>query len=710
MRILSITLAFALIGAGVPQDRQLPTFRTGIDLVQVDVVVVDKNGNPVTGLKDADFALMDRRKPQLIATFDEITHRRSDPITKIDPPPGVMLDVASNQTAQSERLVILVIDDLHIWKERTEKAKAIARKVLTDLGTRSSMAVLFTSQEHSTQVTTDQSRLRAAVDTLKGRQSWRRPHQARDTQTGARIDAGDSAESALAKIQNSQDTKVQDFFDNLTQYKTLRDAARLLGQADSRRKAFVLVSEGVGKDLTGLFGAMAPPGEALAGGTAYASGDIAALASHGSNPYHDEALIEMMEALRRANVATYAIDPRGKVDSADLIRECFPAPAPAPPPSTADDPCSNDMAEWHSVVRLSQHGLEIASAASGGFAVTNTDDFTSGIMRIVEDLDHYYLLGFYPAETKGKGYRPLDVRVAGHPDWTLRFRRGYMAGSAPAAPKKGDPMLALSSGLLPKTDLPLRLGAVVLPGADKSRVVLALEVSASRRLLESADGKFRDRLKYEVLVVDQKKSRVRSVMGLEGELTLSRSGRADNPPDRLDYQVGETIELAPGRYELRVSAVSTKLGQGGSVYLSLEVPDLREAPLAVGGLAIGRAGGTPIPVAPPSSSAARGGVRINMPALPFAPWLDRAFAPSDDLRVYFEGLAVRPHGLTAAIEVLDEAGKVVRSPSPSFFAGERVRVQGVVSLAGLPPGAYVLRGTLADGVHSTSTRTAFSVR
>ena len=34
-------------------------------------------------------------------------------------------------------------------------------------------------------------------------------------------------------------------------------------------------------------------------------------------------------------------------------------------------------------------------------------------------------------------------------------------------------------------------------------------------------GKVRDTLKYEVLVVDEKKARVRSVGGLEGRLTLS---------------------------------------------------------------------------------------------------------------------------------------------------------------------------------------------
>ena len=243
--------------AGQPFDRlrtapshaegQQPTFRTSVDLVQVDVVVVDKDGHPVEGLKETDFTILDRRKPQKIATFDEVSHRRAEETPAPAMLPGVRLDVSSNQTGQSERLIVMVVDDLHIYKERTDRAKDIARKVLADLGPQSSMAVLFTSQEHSTQVTTDRARLLAAVDTLKGRQSWRRPHQASDTQTGKRIDPEDS--NPIATVSANQENKVQDFFDNMAQYKTLQDASRMLGRG---RRAAEGVRAAVGRHRQGL--------------------------------------------------------------------------------------------------------------------------------------------------------------------------------------------------------------------------------------------------------------------------------------------------------------------------------------------------------------------------------------------------------------------------------------------------------------------------
>src|SRR4051794_22714412 len=307
-----VMLLTTLAAAGSQQ----PTFKARADLVQVDVVVVDAKGNPIRGLKTSDFALRDRGKSQEIATFDEVAIAR--PRQAVPADPRVRRDVSNNQTALVDRLVVLVVDDLHIYKDRTARAKDIAARVLVDLGAGASMAVLFTSGDHSTQITDDQAVLRDAVDTLKGRQSWRRPHPATDAMTGSRIDPEDSMDAALAKLQEKQDASAQDFFENIKQYKVMRDAARLLETADRRRKAFVLISEGIGKDLTGLFGAMAPAGAPPEGGSQYAAGNLAALNIVAPATYHDFAVIDMMEALRRANVATYAIDPRGKVATGDL--------------------------------------------------------------------------------------------------------------------------------------------------------------------------------------------------------------------------------------------------------------------------------------------------------------------------------------------------------------------------------------------------------
>src|SRR3974390_1124665 len=61
---------------GAPQPPQgatgpdgQPVFRTGINFVRVDVIVSDKNGNPVGDLKQEDFEVSEQGKPQNIETF-----------------------------------------------------------------------------------------------------------------------------------------------------------------------------------------------------------------------------------------------------------------------------------------------------------------------------------------------------------------------------------------------------------------------------------------------------------------------------------------------------------------------------------------------------------------------------------------------------------------------------------------------------------------
>ena len=97
--------------------------------------------------------------------------------------------------------------------------------------------------------------------------------------------------------------------------------------------------------------------------------------------------------------------------------------------------------------------------------------------------------------------------------------------------------------------------------------------------------------------------------------------------------------------------------------------------------------------------------------LPFAPSLDRVFASTDTLRVYFEAFtrAADTH-LIPSVEIVDAGGRVVRSPSPSFASGDPIRVQASIPLNDLPPGAYLLRATLGSGPSKASREAGFAIR
>jgi VWFA-related protein len=66
-------LVAALVAAtAVAQEetRQVPVFRSGVDAVLVDVVVIDGDGKPVPDLAREDFRVLEDGVPQAIATFD----------------------------------------------------------------------------------------------------------------------------------------------------------------------------------------------------------------------------------------------------------------------------------------------------------------------------------------------------------------------------------------------------------------------------------------------------------------------------------------------------------------------------------------------------------------------------------------------------------------------------------------------------------------
>ena len=56
-------------GAAPPQAAQPATIRSTTRLVELSVVVTDKRGEPITGLKKEDFTVLDESNPQQIAFF-----------------------------------------------------------------------------------------------------------------------------------------------------------------------------------------------------------------------------------------------------------------------------------------------------------------------------------------------------------------------------------------------------------------------------------------------------------------------------------------------------------------------------------------------------------------------------------------------------------------------------------------------------------------
>ena len=114
--------------APVSPEQKPPVFAREVEQVTVDVVVADKQGNPVPGLKREDFTVLDEGQPRTIVSFDVI-ELPATPGTMASPAPRAPAPrprlVSNTRTiADRGRLFTIVFDNLHLSPLNAQRAKA----------------------------------------------------------------------------------------------------------------------------------------------------------------------------------------------------------------------------------------------------------------------------------------------------------------------------------------------------------------------------------------------------------------------------------------------------------------------------------------------------------------------------------------------------------------------------------------------------------
>jgi VWFA-related protein len=165
MRLLALVLAAGLGAQVLARQDPPPQFKTGIEVRQLDVVVVDGDGRPVRGLTAADFTVLEDGKPQKISTLEEVAVPAAETA-----PAAWMRDVApdtrTNDIPTDGRLIVVLMDDAVTRDpELIEPARRIGREIVRQMGPADLAAVVYTLQNSKSQdFTSDRGRLLAAVE------------------------------------------------------------------------------------------------------------------------------------------------------------------------------------------------------------------------------------------------------------------------------------------------------------------------------------------------------------------------------------------------------------------------------------------------------------------------------------------------------------------------------------------------------------------
>ena len=127
--------ALLLLAAQQPPAPK-PGFKSGVTVVEVDVVVTDKSGRPVRGLRREDFEISEDGSPVEIATFSAVDVPEAPRHSVIPPADRSGSAFASNESADDGRVMLIVLDDVQVsfTSGRMATVKSIARRAVERLG------------------------------------------------------------------------------------------------------------------------------------------------------------------------------------------------------------------------------------------------------------------------------------------------------------------------------------------------------------------------------------------------------------------------------------------------------------------------------------------------------------------------------------------------------------------------------------------------
>ena len=639
---------------------QIPSFRSGVDLVQVDVSVLDRDRKPVRGLTATDFTLIVDGQPAPVEAFTTVTVGAvTAPRAGAGPPPWtrtVSPDVVRNDLPREGRLIVVLFDH-SIRPQQMPLARRIATAAIDSLGPADVAAVMHTTSGSRDQnLTQDRTKLLAAINS----DYLGIPVSSLAGSPGARW-------APVSESFGGPGVDVSQCPCGLCSLDTIRRIAESLVDLPARRKSVLFIGTNIK-----LIEEIDPRAEC---------------------PETNFTRDRMVRALGVANLTVHTLDPTG-LESLSIKAE--DPRRPVVTPSIVGDRGQN----------LKRQGnLRSLAEETGGRAVANTNKPQDTVASIVNESSVYYSLGFRPRDRDTPGrYHAIAVRV-NRRDTTVHARKGYYSGGRPApsvALDASEAPPALNDAIIgswPVSDLPVTVAASPFADPDGPRPFVAITIATERqsaidssRPIDVLAAAFDDR--------GQSVNFHHQQLGVGAALQASGSG---------DYEILSRLPLDPGRYEIRVGIHDAASGRIGTAHAYIDVPDFGRDALSASAIVLQA---SPSPLTAPEGLFGK--------TVANRPTARRTFSPSDKvtalIRVY-QGKDETPTDVriesvvqnAGAKSVLEEAS-TLKSVRFSDAADRAADVELTLPLDRLPPGDYLLTMTARRDKREARRDVRFAVR
>ena len=399
------------------QDDDTPVLRTSTRLVQLNVVVLDKDNHPVSNLTLTDFHIYDNGIEQKLVHFSP-----SQPLPPSSPTRSSPLVISNRQAADDipRGVTAILVDEFLLDSPQVLPAEVTApirSARLSVLSYLSSMqpgeqVALYAMRREGIVVihdfTSDSAALVAAAKTLGGgglrgksvNLSGLSPESARALRGWT--DSGRSAP-------RPHDPKPSDDFSSLLTSGLASIVQHL--QAVPGRKNLVWISSTLPSTTSGfdmrtlLNGANAnvTPTPTL--------GNPTPTPSHASPEDQYEQMREFARWLSNSNIAVYPLDANGLTTG------------------------GSSQGQWSAA--------DIIATETGGRAFFDSNALDQHLREIAAEADSFYQIGYYPGDAAWDGkYHKIHVRLsATHKALSVRCRRGYFAADQPVTANSNGALL-----------------------------------------------------------------------------------------------------------------------------------------------------------------------------------------------------------------------------------------------------------------------------
>ena len=572
--LLFPAIVFSQTKPAEPSSDSQDVIKFETSLVQTDVMVFDKKGRFVDGLKPEQFQLKINNTSREISFFEAIRSGGSviqpSEATSTQPNPINPLKADAQR-----RAVIFFVDDLHLAPDSLERTrKALLNFINSGIGEKDLVAITSPSGQIGflQQFTADKNALRSAVARLNYR-----------TNTKFDMDKPPMSEYIALKIREGDQQAMDYYLQEMFKQNCYRaggetictvspDSAKLLIR--QRAQQIVTQSAPATDDtlrlLEGLMRTAAQvPGRKLV----FFISDGFYLSDRKTGAI--DRIKRVTDAAGRAGVVIYTLDARGIVsDSIDITNN-----KPIEPGGLLTGASLGEIS-------ASQDGLTALAADTGGQSFLNTNlPMSEWVGKVMDETSSYYLLAWKPdnEEQKRGKFKNIEVSIVGRPDLKVRVRSSYFKSAAlplltTKKKKEKDLLKARDDDMRLVIDAPVTQREIPtevdlrfnqMPGFG-THVVATISIDETALTFDLIDGRPAADVDIGGIVYDDKGKPINSIVG-----RLRIYQRSSNTAGSTTRSIYRFSTLVPGGlYQVRVGVRDLKSSRIGSAMDWITVPKI----------------------------------------------------------------------------------------------------------------------------------------